>query len=299
MKTVYVKNTSNHTRFKGDSELYGQDVGPFPRHHFTRLRSQIPPENQALQVSFGGLDEFILGAWRTRKNSNTFALEFVQQGVYEFIQNGKRYECAPGALFIVHLGKDSTMRCLTEYAQKKTISLAGTSLASLLNSLNLAETDVISSVSEIIDELFESTFTLLKECPGGFQKELSVLAYRILLELSGNNEQQNYPEMLRRILHFIEENFATDISIDLLCREFGVSSGTVFRLFREHLKESPIDYVIGLRMRIARCLLLERDVTIKDIAYRTGYRNPLYFSSEFRRIYGLSPREFRKQNFSY
>lgn len=284
---------------KGGCKLYGQDVDDFPKHHFSFLRSQILPENWCLQVSFGGLDESVRGVWRARENSDLFSLEFLQSGRYEFTQNGKKYDCGPGDLFIVRTGCDICMKTISEYSVKKTVSIAGTSLASILNSLNLAQVDVIRNVPDRLNGIFDNIFRLLEEHPGAYQNELSVQAFRLLLELSESCDTQDYPEILERMLRYIDERFDTTITIGLLCREFGISSGTVFRLFRDYLKVSPIDYVINLRMKHARCLLLEQVFSIKDIADRVGYRNQLYFSSEFRRIYGMSPRDFRKRNMNY
>ena len=148
---------------------------------------------------------------------------------------------------------------------------------------------------EHIRGLFLELFTLLEKKPEGFPNEASILCYRILLELSSDHEYTEYPELLSRILNYMAERFNTSISISALCQEFKISSGTVYRLFRTYLKSSPIDYLIGERMKIARSLLLESNTPIKDIAFQVGYENQLYFSSEFRRICGSSPRDFRKK----
>ena len=257
--------------------LFGQNVDDYPRHHFNYPVFSHPADKWGLQVRFAGVDEYIYGCWRERRNSDTFALEFVQEGEFEYIENGRRFECQPGDLFIVHPGSDTRMSSLTEYGKKLTISMTGTSLLPILNSLNL------------------ELFTLLEKKPEGFPNEASILCYRILLELSSDHEYTEYPELLSRILNYMAERFNTSISISALCQEFKISSGTVYRLFRTYLKSSPIDYLIGERMKIARSLLLESNTPIKDIAFQVGYENQLYFSSEFRRICGSSPRDFRKK----
>jgi len=57
--------------------------------------------------------------------------------------------------------------------------------------------------------------------------------------------------------------------------------------------------VIRLRMKHARTLLLENRLPVKQIAEQVGYANALYFSSEFRRNCGMSPREFRRKQQCY
>lgn len=277
--------------------LFGQNVDDYPRHHFIFPVMSPPPESWGLQVQFAGRDEFIYGCWRERRNSLTFALEFVREGVFEYIANGQRYECHPGDLFIVHPGADERMSVLTEYGMKYTVSMVGSSLMSLLNSLNLMSVAQFRVRSEQkVAGMYEELFALLERRPAGFANELSVRAYALLLELSSDLGSGEYPEQLLRIVNFIKENFNQPLTIDGLCGEFGISSGSLFRLFRTHIGKAPIDFMIEERMRAARSFLLESRAPIKTIAYRVGYASQLYFSAEFRRVCGMSPRDYRKKN---
>lgn len=76
METVAGKVINVRFQCKDGCKLYGQNVGDFPKHHFSFPVSQIPPENWALQVSFAGPDETVRGFWRARENSDLFSLEF-------------------------------------------------------------------------------------------------------------------------------------------------------------------------------------------------------------------------------
>lgn len=290
------KRTGIRYRTPNGSLIYGQNPGEFPKHHFSYLVSEIPAEEWALQVRFAGPDETALGFWRTREHSDLFALELIRSGTFEFLQNGKRYPCGPGDLFLVQIGGDSRMKTTSDYSLKKTVSLAGSALVPLLNSLNLAGVDVIRNTAPEIEEIFDTIFHLLKERPETYLHDLSLQAYHLLLTLSERCEARAYPELLNRMLRWVEGQFDSVITVEGIGRQFGVSSGTVFRLFRTFLKTSPMEYVIGLRMKHARILLLNSELPIKAIADRVGYRNPLYFSCEFHRLYGMPPREFRKRN---
>lgn len=290
------KRTGIRYRTPNGSLIYGQNPGEFPKHHFSYLVSEIPAEEWALQVRFAGPDETALGFWRTREHSDLFALELIRSGTFEFLQNGKRYPCGPGDLFLVQIGGDSRMKTTSDYSLKKTVSLAGSALVPLLNSLNLAGVDVIRNTAPEIEEIFDTIFRLLKERPETYLHDLSLQAYHLLLTLSERCEARAYPELLNRMLRWVEGQFDSVITVEGIGQQFGVSSGTVFRLFRTFLKTSPMEYVIGLRMKHARILLLNSELPVKAIADRVGYRNPLYFSCEFHRLYGMPPREFRKRN---
>ena len=63
-----------------------------------------------------------------------------------------------------------------------------------------------------------------------------------------------------------------------------------------YLVGNRLDYGLSFSLPVEPTKEPEPELSIKDIADRVGYRNQLYFSSEFRRFSGMSPREFRKKN---
>ena len=58
--------------------------------------------------------------------------------------------------------------------------------------------------------------------------------------------------------------------------------------------ESPLRYILLLRIRNAQVLLETTDGTISEIARIVGYENPMYFSRLFRKEKGMSPLKYRK-----
>ncbi len=59
--------------------------------------------------------------------------------------------------------------------------------------------------------------------------------------------------------------------------------------------DSPINYLIGVRLRQARYLLLDRQLQISEIARRVGYDDLFHFSKLFKKHFGLSPRALRNR----
>ena len=64
-------------------------------------------------------------------------------------------------------------------------------------------------------------------------------------------------------------------------------------LFARHLRRGVIEWVTSLRMRHARHLLETTNTRILAIADAAGYQDPLHFSRAFRRLVGVSPRQYR------
>jgi AraC-like DNA-binding protein len=65
-------------------------------------------------------------------------------------------------------------------------------------------------------------------------------------------------------------------------------------LFRHQTGMAPIEYFIHLRIRGACRLLDTTTLTVREIGYRVGYEDPYYFSRMFRKLMGLSPRQYRE-----
>ncbi|MDE7158384.1 MAG: AraC family transcriptional regulator, partial [Clostridiales bacterium] len=86
-----------------------------------------------------------------------------------------------------------------------------------------------------------------------------------------------------------------DMSLDFLARNLAISKNYLCKIFHDSTGTTPIEYLIELRMEDARKRLTQSDDSVSDIAKAVGYRDPLYFSKEFRKKYGKSPVQYRKE----
>ena len=75
-----------------------------------------------------------------------------------------------------------------------------------------------------------------------------------------------------------------------------ISANWFIRSFKQYMRLSPAQYILSLRMVNAQSLLENTDYNIGEIAEIVGYDNQLYFSRVFKKEFGLSPAQYRKQN---
>lgn len=92
----------------------------------------------------------------------------------------------------------------------------------------------------------------------------------------------------------IREALETDLTIQQLADELGVSYSNFRKLFKEFTGVSPALYQQELKLQRAKELLSITDMSIKEIAYRLNFDSPDYFSSKFKAKTGLKPSDFRK-----
>ncbi len=93
---------------------------------------------------------------------------------------------------------------------------------------------------------------------------------------------------------FINRNYAKPLSLDDVARAADVSVSHLHMLFREHLGESPHQYLIQRRMRVAGHALASGKQSIKAVAAEVGYPNAENFCRAFRKFFTRSASEYRQ-----
>lgn len=122
--------------------------------------------------------------------------------------------------------------------------------------------------------------------------ELIILLSRIINRQNQQMEQCEN-EYLKIAMNRIHSNYSTRIYISDLAGECKISERYLRKLFGIHLESSPQEYCNNLRINKSVELLADRNIPIKEIAYRVGYSTPQYFSRMFKEKYGFSPQIYR------
>ncbi|MBA4388460.1 MAG: AraC family transcriptional regulator [Verrucomicrobia bacterium] len=107
------------------------------------------------------------------------------------------------------------------------------------------------------------------------------------------------PKQLFRIaeaISFLENNFDKDVYLDELAKMAHMSKRNFLRVFHETMGASPMEHLGGLRVARAAELLRQERLTVTEVGYRVGFDDSNYFARQFRKVMGLSPNEYRKQN---
>lgn len=101
-----------------------------------------------------------------------------------------------------------------------------------------------------------------------------------------------------RLLTWMESRAEQPIRIEEMARVAAMSERTLLRHFQEATGQSPLGYLIELRLRKARVLLENpgRNLSHDEIAERCGFENGNYFARRFKLRFGISPREWRKSH---
>ena len=117
-------------------------------------------------------------------------------------------------------------------------------------------------------------------------------------EICSNMESAREKEavsIIEKAKSYIRDNYKKDISLDEVSREVDISPYYFSKLFKQETGGNFIEYLTGVRLRNARELLKDSELSIKEICAESGYSDPNYFSRIFKKYEGVTPSEFRER----
>ncbi len=98
---------------------------------------------------------------------------------------------------------------------------------------------------------------------------------------------------VQEVFHYINNHFAENLSIKELSSRFNMSESSLSHEFKKYTNKSVYDYILYKRIIMAKELLY-KNLSLTEIAYNCGFSDYSNFLREFRKINGVSPREYRK-----
>lgn len=97
---------------------------------------------------------------------------------------------------------------------------------------------------------------------------------------------------LLRAIDWIEENFQAEAGVEKMYRSSGISARQLQRLFKTHVRQSPLQYMTELRLKHARALLSKTGLSVVDVSVACGYDSAHQFSRMFKKKFGVTPSRY-------
>ena len=115
-----------------------------------------------------------------------------------------------------------------------------------------------------------------------------------LCQVTRKNSTKDTDHVIRKIQKYIEENYRKDnLNLTEIARIFNMSPNYICRIFKEKTGNTLMNYISELRIQAAKLLLVQTDKKIWEISQDLGYSNQYYFSSDFKKATGSSPKNYR------
>jgi AraC-like DNA-binding protein len=104
-----------------------------------------------------------------------------------------------------------------------------------------------------------------------------------------NLENYDKTAIVNTVLEFINDNYMYNLSLDIISQNMYLSPAYLSKIFKESTGESPINYLIKLRLSKAKKLLDDGEQSIRKVSLDVGYPDVYHFSKLFKKYYGCPP----------
>jgi len=231
--------------------------------------------------------------------SKEYVFEYVISGKGYIESDGQKYEVSRGDFYAFRRGTE-----LLYYAdpdepyEKIWMNFVGEMPERLftffsLDSIFIKNCNVLDIFLEIHDALERIT---AKNKSDTFRDVLNLL-FRALTEATKDRffpSSADKSSLDERIRAFIDANVYTDISLDRISEEFGITKMHIIRVFKNKFGITPMQYLIDRKIGIAKSLLTGTVMPIKEIAALLRYSNTQHFSGSFKSAVGCTPNKYRQ-----
>jgi len=239
------------------------------------------------------------------KGRQDYQLLYIASGKGHFYFDGKEHIIEPGNMILYRPGET---QLYYYYAKEKTevywVHFTGCDVDTILDYYQMPTTENVfyTSTSPDYEWMYRQMIQELQLCRPNYEELLSLLLRHIFMIINryiqegqtGGSQIQNEIE---RATHYFKEHYHEPISIEDYAESRHMSLSWFIRNFKQIVKMTPLQFITNLRITNAKSLLESTSYNITEIAQTVGYDNPLYFSRQFKKYTGVSPKEYKRKKF--
>lgn len=163
----------------------------------------------------------------------------------------------------------------------------------ILRKNNVWEERMIHEIQELFRVQHEKAAAL--KLQSGFFRIWSGLYENAPLPESPPPAVSQHLSALKSMVAFLQKHYREKVSLAEIAEAGAVSKTTCCHIFEKYCNQTPVAYLIEYRLRSGVELLKSTDMTVTEICYEVGFTGASYFSESFRKAFGCSPTEFRRQ----
>lgn len=99
---------------------------------------------------------------------------------------------------------------------------------------------------------------------------------------------------LSNIIAVIRESISNKIELKGIAKQAGMSTSSLYRLFKNELGISPVEFIILEKIKLAKRYLTDKNIYIKNVSYEAGFDDSNYFIRIFKHYEGITPKQYRQ-----
>ena len=242
-----------------------------------------------------------LPTWRP-KGRLDYQLLYIVSGKGHFYFHGEDRVVYAGRMVLIQPRQEQRYEYFGEdKPEVYWVHFTGSDVKNILRSYNIPMDDPIfySGASSTYSYLFKEMIHELQNCKTGYEDLLTMYLRQIFLLVQRTRQEERptvstyIQEEMEFARRYFNEHYNEPISIQEYAESRNMSVCYFQRNFKQIVKHTPMQYLLTIRVNNAASLLETTDYSMAEIAAIIGYEDPLYFSRLFRKIKGVSPRDYR------
>lgn len=242
-----------------------------------------------------------LPTWRP-KGRLDYQLLYIVSGKGHFYFHGEDRVVYAGRMVLIQPRQEQRYEYFGEdKPEVYWVHFTGSDVKNILRSYNIPMDDPIfySGASSTYSYLFKEMIHELQNCKTGYEDLLAMYLRQIFLLVQRTRQEERptvstyIQEEMEFARRYFNEHYNEPISIQEYAESRNMSVCYFQRNFKQIVKHTPMQYLLTIRVNNAASLLETTDYSMAEIAAIVGYEDPLYFSRLFRKIMGVSPRDYR------
>ena len=224
--------------------------------------------------------------------SGQVSILWFEQGEMEVTYYGQKHLLTTNDVQIILPREQRCRKVVSDFCEYRWLTFCGQNAVGHV--LSYGYDRIIRNAGPCPVELFQKISRNLSDTDPFIQRMIISWIDQILAFAGGRHDPRIHTGLYaKRAKEIIETQYNnSEINVNTISDMLGCDRSTLTRLFKRYLGKSPHQYLIGLRMRQAARLLEEHSLSVKEVAERAGYGNALNFSTEFRKFFGKSPRNW-------
>lgn len=242
--------------------------------------------------------------WSSNSKLENYLLAYCTKGSGIVLILGEQVPISNDQFFIIPKGEVFKFYSVLEVnAQLLTARFDGKKARQLGKEFSVVR-NLIPSVNNMVanrEMLFDEIFNNLAK---GFHDENleyvnfcfgHLLATFIYANKTSDDIADESNPLVRRAINFLGKNLDKKLTLNQLAKEAGYSPTYFTTLFKKETNYSPISYFSHLKI-VKACELLDyTNMKVKEVSFYLGYSDPYYFTKDFKKKMGLSPRNYRNR----
>ena len=96
------------------------------------------------------------------------------------------------------------------------------------------------------------------------------------------------------VCNYLNEHLNENLTLQTITKEFNINRNKLNGIFISKTSKTCLNYLMDLRMDMARIMLSNTEIPIGEISVRSGFLDANYFTKAFKKHFGMTPREYRK-----